>query len=129
MCSHPQPQPTHPTTHPPLLTNYTNKSWYPFNCHCGAIRYRVFLPPLVPPQASEPSPSSSESDPEVMKPVPVPVISCACSICTRNGYLNAYPLRSEVRIRLRTGTGTDPKTTPEEEQYDEEEVHPGSVQL
>ncbi|KAL2007411.1 hypothetical protein VTN00DRAFT_8849 [Thermoascus crustaceus] len=117
---------THPPLPPlpPLLTNYTNKTWHPFNCHCGAIRYRVFLPPLIPSQPS------SEPDllplPEVK---PVPVISCTCSICTSNGYLNVYPLRSEVRIQLRRQyQGTEAKVT-ETAERDEEEVHPGSSAL
>ncbi|MCJ1407525.1 hypothetical protein MMC19_001596 [Ptychographa xylographoides] len=25
---------------------------------------------------------------------------CNCSLCTRNGYLNVYPLRNEIRVQL-----------------------------
>lgn len=71
-----------------------SKIWYSANCHCGAIRYRVLLPPLV---------ATAE---------PISVMNCNCSLCTRNGYLNVYPLRGDVRVQL-----------------GEEEVLPGSPAL
>ncbi|MCJ1276170.1 hypothetical protein MMC21_003975 [Puttea exsequens] len=48
--------------------------WYDANCHCAAIKYRMKLPPL-----------------ETLE-----VMSDNCSICTKNGYLNVYPKRSDI---------------------------------
>ncbi len=50
------------------------KVWYEANCHCGAIKYKVKMPPL-----------------ETLK-----VTNCNCSICCKNGYLNVYPKRTDV---------------------------------
>jgi hypothetical protein len=47
---------------------------YPANCHCGAVRYTIFIPSLE----------------EHL------VNMCNCSICTHNGYLLVYPQRPEV---------------------------------
>lgn len=58
------------------------KTWHQANCHCGTVRYRVFLPPL----ASVPNPH--------------PVMNCNCSLCTRNGYLNVYPQRHEIQVQI-----------------------------
>jgi hypothetical protein len=62
-----------------------NKTWYSANCHCGAVRYRALLPPL---------PSTE-------------VMSCNCAMCTRNGYLNLYPLRHEIKVRLDPGNAEE----------------------
>ena len=48
--------------------------WYEANCHCGAIKYAIKLPPL-----------------ESME-----IMSCNCSICTKNGYLNVYTKRKDI---------------------------------
>ncbi len=48
--------------------------WYEANCHCGTIKYAIKLPPL-----------------ESME-----IMSCNCSICTKNGYLNVYPKRKDI---------------------------------
>ena len=45
---------------------------YPANCHCGAVQYIIHMPELK--QAN----------------------CCNCSICSRNGYLTAYPDRANV---------------------------------
>ena len=47
---------------------------YAANCHCGAVRLTVNIPSLT--------------DHKVM--------SCNCSLCTRNGYLNVYAERKDV---------------------------------
>lgn len=47
---------------------------YKANCHCGAVRFTVRLPDL---RAEK-------------------INSCNCSICTKNGYLLAYPQASDV---------------------------------
>ena len=47
---------------------------YPACCHCGKIRFMVTMPPLDT----------------------LDVVSCNCSICAINGYLNVYPLRTKV---------------------------------
>lgn len=47
---------------------------YAANCHCGAVRLTVNIPSLM--------------DHKVM--------SCNCSLCTRNGYLNVYTERKDV---------------------------------
>ena len=51
-----------------------SKVWYEANCHCGAIKYKVFAPPLET----------------------LTVTNCNCSICCKNGYLNIYPKRTDV---------------------------------
>lgn len=66
------------------------KTWHQANCHCGTVRYRVFLPPLA-----------GGSNPH-------PVMSCNCSLCTRNGYLNVYPHRHEICVRLHDDTEAMP---------------------
>ena len=48
--------------------------WYEGNCHCAAIKYKVKLPPLDSQQ----------------------IMSCNCSICCKNGYLNAYPKKADL---------------------------------
>ena len=50
---------------------------YEANCHCGAVRYAVHMPPL-----------------ETLK-----VTNCNCSVCCKNGYLNVYPKRADVVFR------------------------------
>ena len=50
------------------------KVGYEANCHCGAVKYQVNMPPL-----------------ETLK-----VTNCNCSICSKNGYLNVYPKREDV---------------------------------
>ena len=55
---------------------------YPANCHCGQVTYSVTLSPPLSPGAGQ--------------TVGHEVINCNCSICTRNGYLLVYPLRSAV---------------------------------
>lgn len=50
---------------------------YEANCHCGAIKYQVNIPPL-----------------DTLK-----VTHCNCSICSKNGYLNVYPKREDVVFR------------------------------
>lgn len=48
--------------------------WYDANCHCAAIKLKVKLPPL---QSQE-------------------IISCNCSICCKNGYLNVRPNKKDI---------------------------------
>ncbi|MCJ1450574.1 hypothetical protein MMC28_000907 [Mycoblastus sanguinarius] len=48
--------------------------WYEANCHCAAVKYKFKLPPL---ETQE-------------------ILSCNCSICSKNGYFNVYPKKSDV---------------------------------
>lgn len=50
------------------------KKWYLGNCHCAAIKFKVLLPSL---------------DEHEVK-------TCNCSICSRNGYILAYPPREDL---------------------------------
>ncbi|KAJ6565447.1 hypothetical protein DFH09DRAFT_1278562 [Mycena vulgaris] len=61
----------------------TESKTYEGNCHCGAIKFSVVLPPLET----------------------TPLQSCACSICTKKGYLFVFPSKSA--ITLTKGAGTD----------------------
>ncbi|KAJ6588240.1 Mss4-like protein [Mycena capillaripes] len=56
---------------------------YEGNCHCGAIKFSVVLPPLET----------------------TPLLSCGCSICTKKGYLMVFPPKSAVTVTK--GAGTD----------------------
>ncbi|KAI0967540.1 glutathione-dependent formaldehyde-activating, GFA [Xylaria arbuscula] len=47
---------------------------YDANCHCGLVRFSVITPDLKS----------------------LKIVSCNCSICTKNGYLFAYPKREDV---------------------------------
>ncbi|MCJ1478566.1 hypothetical protein MMC13_007247 [Lambiella insularis] len=58
------------------------KTWHLANCHCGALRYRILLPSLAAAAGL------------------VSVMNCNCSLCTRNGLLNIYPLRNDIRVQL-----------------------------
>ncbi|MCJ1411816.1 hypothetical protein MMC19_005908 [Ptychographa xylographoides] len=49
------------------------KVWYEANCHCGNVKYKFLAPKL--------------EDAKLM--------SCNCSICEKNGYVNVYPKRDE----------------------------------
>jgi hypothetical protein len=85
------------------------KQWHSANCHCGIIQYRVLIRPLA------------------RDPVPHKVMNCNCHMCTRNGYLNVYPVRDEIRVRLPslpTSAGEHKADTKEGE-----EVSPGSEEL
>lgn len=55
-------------------TNPLPKQPYHASCHCQKIRLKISLPPL-------------ES---------LTINTCNCSICTKNGYLVAYPLEEDV---------------------------------
>lgn len=55
-------------------TNPFPKQTYTASCHCRKIRLTISLPPL-------------ES---------LTINTCNCSICTKNGYLVAYPLEEDV---------------------------------
>ncbi|KAJ7084070.1 hypothetical protein B0H15DRAFT_406282 [Mycena belliarum] len=61
----------------------TKLKTYEGNCHCGAIKFSVALPPL-------------ES---------APPASCPCSICTKKGYLFLFPPKSALAVTK--GGGTD----------------------
>ena len=50
------------------------KVWYEASCHCGAVQYKAKVPDL-----------------EKQK-----TVSCNCTICTKNGYLNVYTLREDL---------------------------------
>ncbi|MCJ1427574.1 hypothetical protein MMC29_005477 [Sticta canariensis] len=71
---------------PPLCSSSSTaspiKTWHRANCHCGTVRYHVFLPALA-----------GVANPH-------PVMSCNCSLCTRNGYLNVYPQRHEMLVQI-----------------------------
>ncbi|KAJ7709464.1 Mss4-like protein [Mycena rosella] len=54
---------------------------YEGNCHCGAIKFSVVLPPL-----------------EMLR-------SCSCSICTKKGYFFVLPTKSALTVTK--GAGTD----------------------
>ncbi|CAG8959554.1 hypothetical protein HYFRA_00001455 [Hymenoscyphus fraxineus] len=54
-----------------VLTTYNG------SCHCGAVTYTVVLPQPI----------------EHIK-----VMNCNCKLCTKNGYLNVYPKRKDVKI-------------------------------
>ncbi|KAF7343374.1 hypothetical protein MVEN_01769700 [Mycena venus] len=56
---------------------------YEGNCHCGAIKFSVVLPPLEH----------------------TPLHSCSCSICTKKGYLMVFPPKSAITVTK--GAGTD----------------------
>ncbi|KAJ7481440.1 Mss4-like protein [Mycena latifolia] len=58
---------------------------YAGNCHCGAIKFTVQLPPL--------------------ESTPTPLTSCGCSICTKKGYLFVVPRKSAVTVTK--GGGAD----------------------
>lgn len=51
-----------------------NEVTYSASCHCGESRFTVTMPSLDT----------------------ISVVSCNCSICEINGYLNVYPLRKNV---------------------------------
>lgn len=78
------------------------KSWQEGNCHCGAIRFRALLPPLTTADATAAVSTTPEVDAEADNRHTI--ISCNCSICTRNGLLNVYSTREEVRVRLGDST-------------------------
>ncbi|KAJ7151367.1 Mss4-like protein [Mycena crocata] len=61
----------------------SEKKTYEGNCHCGAIKFSVVLPPLE---------STS-------------LVSCGCSICTKKGYLFVFPKKSSVTFTK--GGGND----------------------
>ena len=50
---------------------------YKGSCHCGGVTYTVTMPQPL----------------ETLK-----VMNCNCTLCTKNGYLNIYPLRKDVLI-------------------------------
>lgn len=50
------------------------KIWHEASCHCGAVQYKCKLPAL----------DSQKT------------MNCNCTICTKNGYLNVYPLRDDI---------------------------------
>ncbi|TID15984.1 glutathione-dependent formaldehyde-activating protein [Venturia nashicola] len=56
---------------------------YSANCHCGQVKLIFTL--AEPIQESE-------------------IIRCNCSICTKSGYINVYPLRKDVTFCPRCGT-------------------------
>ncbi|KAJ7130340.1 Mss4-like protein [Mycena epipterygia] len=56
---------------------------YEGNCHCGAIKFSVVLPPLET----------------------TPLRACGCSICTKKGYLFVFPRKSSITVTK--GAGTD----------------------
>lgn len=58
----------------------TSPTTYSGSCHCNQISYTVTLPAALAPQGTE------------------EINSCNCSICTKNGYLLVYPLRSDVQF-------------------------------
>jgi len=95
----------------------TPKQWQLANCHCGTIQYRVLIPPLT-----------GVSDPRK-------VMNCNCHLCTRNGYLNVYPTREEIRVRLppsspsRSPSGRAQTNNEVAGERELEEVSPGSEQL
>ncbi|KAJ7030590.1 Mss4-like protein [Mycena alexandri] len=62
---------------------------YEGNCHCGAIKFSVVLPPLYPTGLG----------------TGTPLYECACSICTKKGYLFVTPRKSA--LTLTKGAGTD----------------------
>lgn len=55
----------------------SNAKTYDALCHCGTVRYTVALSPPLHEQQ---------------------VVECNCSLCTRNGYLNVYPYRENVKV-------------------------------
>jgi len=58
-----------------IKPDYPQSASYAASCHCGAVGYAVTLtPPLAQQQP----------------------VSCTCTICSRNGYLLVYPLRSDL---------------------------------
>jgi len=75
---------------------------YKAHCHCGRNKFTVAIPSLhspYNPPANPPNPSPpADAD-------PYPVISCNCSICLQNGYLNVYPLRTSLHFL--SGGGPD----------------------
>lgn len=52
----------------------SHETTYPASCHCGKSSFTVTMPSLDK----------------------IKVVSCNCSICAINGYLNVYPLRKNV---------------------------------
>lgn len=65
-----------------MADKVSETEWKQFNCHCGRFMYEVLLAPLS----------------GVHKPHKV--MSCNCSTCSRYGYLNVYPDRHDVRVKL-----------------------------
>lgn len=63
------------------------REWKQFNCHCGNFMYEALLIPFSG------------------VPKPQKVMSCNCSTCSRYGYLNIYPDRHDVRVKLGDGSG------------------------
>lgn len=59
---------------------------YKANCHCGQVKLTFTLPEPI--QDSE-------------------VIRCNCSICTKSGYINVYPLRKDVTFTSGEQTMTE----------------------
>ncbi|KAF2499559.1 hypothetical protein BU16DRAFT_557876 [Lophium mytilinum] len=58
-------------------TDSPSSAKYSASCHCGAVCFTVTLtPPLAQQQP----------------------VTCTCTICSRNGYLLVYPLRSDLVI-------------------------------
>ena len=53
----------------------SQKKWYDANCHCGAVRYQVFVEELGK----------------------KPLNQCTCSICTKNGYVSLPVLRENIK--------------------------------
>ncbi|KAJ7764611.1 Mss4-like protein [Mycena maculata] len=56
---------------------------YGGNCHCGAIKFTVTIPPLET----------------------TPLYACGCSICTKKGYLFVFPPKSTITVTK--GAGSD----------------------
>lgn len=87
------------------------RSWQEGNCHCGAIRFRALLPPLTTAEAAAAAIATPHFNADADNRHTI--ISCNCSICTRNGLLNVYPKRDEVRVRL---GDSDNEISPESEE-------------
>jgi len=62
---------------PSTIAAVPNLTHYKANCHCGTVTYTVNIPSLTDQK----------------------VISCTCSICSVNGYLNVHAERQEVIFR------------------------------
>ena len=58
-----------------MATSETSeKVWYEASCHCGAVQYKAKVADIEKHQT----------------------VSCNCTVCTKNGYLNVYPLREDI---------------------------------
>ncbi|PQE27122.1 glutathione-dependent formaldehyde-activating enzyme protein [Rutstroemia sp. NJR-2017a WRK4] len=58
-------------------TSPEERTTHEASCHCGAVTFSVTLKFPFP---------------------KYPVNSCSCSICSRNGYLLVYPMRSDIKF-------------------------------